>query len=114
MIASWNEGNDPTSVVILDVNMQNQLDYIKEINESDPTINLRPVHIFTHALAWGLYKMRKDVGRCAIGSFKHSKKVGISSLIDVDGLTVPLTFWNVHTSNLVDFARQYNELEHRA
>ena len=112
------EGHDGTSTVIEDFNMEKTLEFIEEHNKENDQ-KLRLVHVMTHCAAWGLYKMRKDVGRNFLGGFKHytsskQKQILITSFIDVDNLTVPLTFGDVHKLSLVEFAKIYDELENRA
>lgn len=72
-----------------------------------------------HSVGWGLYKMRKDVGRCYLGGFKHytssrAKQILVSAMLDIDHLLVPITFADIHTMSLVEFAKKYDALEHRA
>lgn len=73
-------------------------------------------HVLSHALAWGLYKMRRDVGRMTFGYFTHSKKIGITCLVDVEGGSdlVPVTVFDAHEMSLVDFAKKITEKVMRA
>lgn len=61
-------------------------------------------------MAWGLYKMRRDVGRFTFGYFTHSKKIGITCLVDVEGSDlVPVTVWDAHNLTLIEFAQKCGE-----
>jgi hypothetical protein len=72
------------------------------------------IHVMTHAIAIGLYKIRKDIGRIQFGFFKHSKKIGLSAMIDTEqGFQIPITFWDAHNMTLVEFAKLYDELENK-
>merc|ERR1712127_771472 len=73
-------------------------------------------HVAGHAIAGGLYKMRRDVGRITFGFFKHSKRIGTTVLVDVDGGAdlVPVTIWNGHEKTLLQFARECNDAVKRA
>jgi len=73
-------------------------------------------HVMGHALAWGLYKMRRDVGRITFGYFTHSKKIGMTCLVDVEGGSdlVPVTLWDAHNMTLVEFAQKCSEKVTRA
>jgi len=68
-------------------------------------------HVMGHGLAWGLYKMRRDIGRITFGYFTHHKKIGVTVLVDVDGGKdlVPITIFDAHKITVVDFAKQCNE-----
>jgi hypothetical protein len=59
-----------------------------------------------HAVAWGLYKQRRDIGRLTLGAFKRSKKLGVTVLVDVAGGTdlVPITLWDAHKMTLIELA----------
>lgn len=67
-------------------------------------------HLLGHAIAWGLFKMRRDVGRLRFGSFIHSKTIGVTTLVDVEGGQdlVPVTLWDAHKLSLIEFAQQCN------
>ena len=112
MIGTWNEGNDPTSYTIEDLNVTKTLEYIAELNKDSATngVEVRMIHFMTHAIAIGQYKIRKDVGRIQHGSFKHAKRIGVSSLIDTkEGFQIPITFWDAHNTSIVEFAKLYEE-----
>jgi hypothetical protein len=59
------EGNDPTSYTMEDLNVTKTLEYIEELNKDSAKngVEVRMIHIMTHSIAIGLYKIRKDVGR---------------------------------------------------
>ena len=69
-----------------------------------------------HAMAWGAYKMRRDVGRIRWGFFKHQKSVGVTCLVDVEGGKdlVPCTVFDAHKLSLKEFATVINEKVKRA
>ena len=63
-------------------------------------------HVVTIAAAWGLYKMRRDVGRLPFGTFKAAKKFGVTVLVDVEGGKdlVPITLWDAHKMSIFEVA----------
>lgn len=70
----------------------------------------------TLATAWGIYKMRRDVGRLPWGTFKASKKFGVTVLVDVEGGKdlVPVTIWNAHEMTIFEVAKVITEKVKRA
>lgn len=62
--------------------------------------------VFLLAAAWGLYKMRRDVGRLPWGFFRASKKLGVTVLVDVEGGKdlVPVTIWDAHKMSIIEVA----------
>ncbi len=96
--------------------MTKALAYIKKLNEQQSEVKVTMTHILGHALAFGLYKMRRDVGRITWGYFKHSKKIGISCLVNVEGGSdlVPVTLWDAHKESVIEFAKKCNEKIERA
>jgi hypothetical protein len=73
-------------------------------------------HICGHAVAFGQYKMRRDIGRFVWGYFKHEKRIGTTCLVDIDGGKdlVPVTLWNAHEMTLKEFTVAINEKIKRA
>jgi len=73
-------------------------------------------HITSYAGAIGMHKIRRDVGRLVWGYFKHSKKIGVTCLRDVEGGKdlVPVTIWDGHNMTLLEFAKKINEKIDRA
>ena len=69
-----------------------------------------------HAVAWSLYKMRRDVGRIPYGFFKASKKLGVTVLVDVEGGKdlVPVTIWDAHQMSIFDIAKKCHEIVQKA
>lgn len=67
-------------------------------------------HIAGYGLALGMYKIRRDVGRIVWGYFRHSKKIGVTCLVNVEGGTdlVPVTVWDAHKMTLLEFAKAIN------
>ena len=57
--------------------------------------------------AWGMYKMRRDIGRLPFGTFKASKKLGVTVLVDVEGGKdlIPVTIWDAHKMTIFDIAK---------
>ena len=51
--------------------------------------------------------MRRDVGRLPWGTFKHSKKLGVTVLVDVEGGKdlVPVTIWDAHKMTIFEVAK---------
>ncbi len=68
-------------------------------------------HVMTHACCWALYKMRRDVGRMPWGTFKSSKKMGVTVLCDVEGGKdlVPVTIWDGHKMTIFEIAKSIAE-----
>ena len=68
-------------------------------------------HVLTHAVAHGLHKMRRDVGRIPWGFFRASKKLGVTVLVDVEGGTdlVPVTIWDGHKMDIFEIAQKCHE-----
>jgi hypothetical protein len=73
-------------------------------------------HVLGHGLALGLYRMRRDVGRLRLGFFSHSKRIGVTCLVDVEGGSdlVPITIWDGHKLSVVEFAKNCNDRVLRA
>lgn len=73
-------------------------------------------HLMGYAIAQGLYKMRRDVGRMTFGSFTHQKRIGVTVLVDVEGGSdlVPITVFDAHKESVIEFARKCNEKVMRA
>ena len=73
-------------------------------------------HILTHAVAWGLYKMRRDVGRLPFGTFRNAKEIGVTVLVDVQGGKdlVPMTLWDCHKMSLKEVAQKTIERVQKA
>jgi hypothetical protein len=68
-------------------------------------------HVAGFAIAIGLHKMRRDVGRIVWGFFKRSENIGVTILVDVEGGSdlVPITLFNAHEMTLIDFAKKVTE-----
>ena len=60
--------------------------------------------------------MRRDIGRLPWGFFKHSKKIGLTILVDVDGGKdlIPITVWDAHTMTVIELAKKMTEKVQRA
>ena len=60
--------------------------------------------------------MSRDVGRLSWGYFRHSKKIGVTILCDVEGGQdlVPITLWDAHNMSVVEFASKCNERVNKA
>jgi len=92
--------------------MTKAIEYVKELNSQQTEIHYTLTHILGHALAWGAYKMRRDIGRISWGFFRsQSKRVGVTCLVEVDGGSdlVPCTLFNAHELSLKDFAIEINK-----
>jgi len=50
--------------------------------------------------------MRRDIGRVPFGVFKHNKKVGVTSLVNLDGGKdlIPVTIFDGHELSLMEYA----------
>ena len=55
--------------------------------------------------------MRRDVGRLPFGTFKHSKKIGVTVLVDVEGGKdlIPVTLWDAHNMTIFEIATKCAE-----
>ena len=81
--------------------MDKALAYLDKLNENSD-VRITMTHLVGYASAWGAYKMRRDVGKLPYGSFKKSKKIGITVLVDV-GMgedLVPVTIHDGHKLTL--------------
>lgn len=80
--------------------------YVKKLNEQQKEVKVTVTHVMGHAIAFGLYKMRRDIGRIPFGVFKHHKKIGVTSLCDVEGGKdlVPVTIFDGHKMSVLDYA----------
>lgn len=65
------EPSDPTSYLAYELNMTKAIEYVKELNSSQTEIHYTLTHVLGHALAWGAWKMRRDIGRISWGFFRH-------------------------------------------
>jgi pyruvate/2-oxoglutarate dehydrogenase complex dihydrolipoamide acyltransferase (E2) component len=102
--------------MIQDLNVEKSLAYIKKLNEEQKEVKITMTHISGYACAIGMHKIRRDVGRIVWGYFKHSKKIGTTCLVDVEGGKdlIPVTIWDAHTMTLLEFALKINEKIKRA
>merc|ERR1712176_79229 len=116
LAATWGQPSDPSSQVINDFKMDNAMAYVKKLNAGQKDVHITMTHLLTHATAWGLYKMRRDVGRLPWGTFKASKKFGVTVLVDVEGGKdlVPVTIWNGHEMTIFEVAKKIGEKVQRA
>ena len=86
--------------------MKNVLAYTKKLNADQKEVRVTVTHVIAHGIAWGLYKMRRDIGRLPFGIFKHDKKIGVTSLCDVDGGKdlIPVTIFDGHKLDIIEYA----------
>ena len=72
-ISTWSEPNDPTSYITDEYEMTKALEYIKKINKVQDAlpdgVHVTMTHLLTHAFAWGLAKMDREIGRLPWGFF---------------------------------------------
>lgn len=96
--------------------MDKALAYVKKLNEEQKDVHVTMTHVMAHAAAWGLYKMRRDVGRLPFGFFKKSKKHGVTILVDVQGGRdlIPLTVWDAHEMTIFELAKSITDRVSRA
>lgn len=87
--------------------MDKAMAYVKKLNEEQKDVHITMTHIVTQGAAWGLYKMRRDVGRLPWGTFKSSEKIGVTVLVDFDGGKdlVPVTIWDAHKMTIFEIAK---------
>lgn len=91
-------------------------EYVAKLNAEQTEIHYTLTHVMGLGLAWGTWKMRRDVGRISWGFFRHQKKVGITCLVEVDGGKdlVPCTIYNAHEMTIKEFATAINTKVARA
>jgi len=96
--------------------MGNALAFVKKLNEEQKETRITMTHLMTLAAGWGLYKMRRDVGRLPFGTFKSSKKMGVTVLVDFEGGKdlVPVTIWDCHKMTIFEVAEYINEKVRKA
>jgi len=73
-------------------------------------------HLLAHSVAWGMYKMRRDVGHLPFGTYRSSKEIGVTILVDVEGGKdlVPVTIMDGHSLTLKELAQKILERVQRA
>ena len=86
--------------------MDKAIEYVKKLNAEQSEVHYTLTHLIGWATGWGLYKMRKNVGRIRWGTFHYDKEIGTTVLCDVEGGKdlVPVTVWNVHKMTLKEYA----------
>ena len=110
------EPSDPTCYIVNDYMMDNALNYVKKLNEQQKEVHITLTHVFALGAAWGIYKMRRDIGRLPWGTFKAAKKLGVTVLVDVQGGKdlVPVTIWDAHKMTIFEVAKKISERVKRA
>ena len=116
LISTWNQPSDPTAYVVNEYQMDNAMDFVKKCNADQKDVHITMTHAITLSCAWGLYKMRRDVGRLPFGTFKHSKRIGVTVLVDVEGGKdlVPVTIWDAHKMSIFEVGKIITEKVQRA
>ena len=116
LISTWNTPSNPTAYVENDYNMDKTMSFVKKMNADQNKVHITMTHVLTMAAGWGLYKMRRDVGRLPWGTFKASKKMGVTVLVDVEGGKdlVPVTIWDAHKMSIFEVATIITEKVGRA
>ena len=106
LLSVFSAPSDPTAYIINEYNMENTIAYVKKLNEQQKEVKVTVTHIMAHGMAWGLYKMRRDIGKLPFGTFKHEKKLGVTSLCDVEGGKdlIPVTIFDGHKMDLLEYA----------
>ena len=68
------------------------------------------------AMAWGVYKQRRDIGNIVWGWYQPAKKIGITVLCDSKGGKdlVPVTIWNAHELEVEEIATFFHDKVNRA
>ena len=102
--------------MVVNYDMGNALAHVKKLNADQKDVHITVTHLVAHALAWGVYKMRRDVGRLPFGYFKAAKKLGVTVLVDVEGGKdlVPVTIWDAHKKTIFEVAKDVAALAGRA
>lgn len=90
--------------------------YLAKLNSEQSEIKYTMTHVAGLAIAHGLHKIRRDVGTIVFGYFKHSKRLGTTVLVDVEGGKdlVPVTLWDAHKMTIKEFAETINNKIKRA
>ena len=90
-----------------DYKMDNALNYLKKLNAEQKDVHVTMTHVATLGCAWGIYKMRRDVGRLPWGTYRAAKKLGVTVLCDVDNGKdlVPVTIWDAHKMTIFEVAK---------
>ena len=101
------EPSDPTCYIVNDYKMDNAMSYVKKLNEEQKDVHITLTHVLALGAAWGIYKMRRDIGRLPFGTFKAAKKLGVTILCDVEGGKdlVPVTIWDAHKMTIFEIAK---------
>ena len=96
--------------------MDSCLEYVKKLNECQSEVRITMTHVLAHACAWGMYKMRRDIGRLRWGSFQCSDELGVTVLVDKEGGKdlVPVTLWDGHKMNIIEVAQHFQSKVDRA
>ena len=96
--------------------MDNAMNYVKKLNEERKDIRITLTHVMALGAAWGIYKMRRDIGRLPFGTFKAAKKLGVTILVDVEGGKdlVPVTIWDAHKMTVFEIAEYIGARVNRA
>lgn len=115
MLSTWSEPTDPNSYLMEEFVVTKALEYVKKLNQ-EQDVKITMTHLVGYAAAWGLNRIRRDVGRLPYGFFKHDKKRGVTILVDVEGGAdlVPVTIFQGEELGLIEFARICNERVKRA
>lgn len=116
LMATWSQPSDPTSNIINDYKMDNAMAYVKKLNETQKDVHITMTHIMALGTAWGMYKMRRDVGHLPWGTFKAAKEIGVTILVDRDGGKdlIPVTIWDGHKMDIFEIAKKITERVQRA
>lgn len=90
--------------------------YVKKLNAEQKDIHITMTHVMALSCAWGIYKMRRDIGRLPFGTFKAAKKLGVTILVDVEGGKdlVPVTIWDAHKMTIFEVAKYISSKVQRA
>lgn len=101
---------------MIDLKMDNAMDYVKKLNSDQKDVHVTLTHVIVHSAAWGLYKMRRDVGHLPFGTFKADKSFGVTVLVDKDGGSdlVPVTIYDGHKLTIKQIAQTITEKVQRA
>ena len=91
----------------IELNMDNAVEYVKKMNEQQKDVHVTMTHVVAHAAAFGLYKMRRDVGHLPFGQFKAEKSFGVTVLVDKDTGSdlIPITIWDAHKMTIFEVAK---------
>mmetsp|Transcript_19197 Transcript_19197/g.18338 ORF Transcript_19197/g.18338 Transcript_19197/m.18338 type:complete len:84 (+) Transcript_19197:169-420(+) len=78
----WEAPANPTCYFIQEYDVSKAQAYLAKLNSAQDKIKYTLTHIFVRGFAFGMDKMRRDIGRIRWGNFIASDEMGITVLVD--------------------------------